>query len=72
MPLDAVKFAEDWYNEQEIYRFIQDQVRVSFLNPVEDPMPRDISSMEFAAWWTKHLRRAMAKGIQIAQQELRE
>lgn len=63
---DPVKFAESWYSVDEIQHFIARQLRPRTVRDIGDEdIPTDVSSVEFAEWFTKHMRRAMVKGIQV-------
>lgn len=59
---NAWQFVCDWYNEEQIYQAIQDDMHPLGRNRI----PRDVTSREFATWLTEQYRLAMAKGINIA------
>lgn len=60
---DAWRFACQWYTEDEIFRSIQNGLKVT--SPVSEKIPTDVRSREFAKWLTDQYRLAMNKGIQI-------
>lgn len=59
--INAWQVACDWYNEEQIYQAIQDDMHPFGLHRI----PTDIGSREFAAWLTEQYRLAMAKGFQL-------
>lgn len=61
----AWEFACDWYTPDQIAHSIKNRYRT----PSDTAIPDDIDSAGFAQWLTEQYRLAMAKGIQIAQQD---
>ena len=58
--------AAGWYKEDEVFRGIQKHLTSDF-GVALIPIPKDVSSMEFAKWLTNQYRLAMARGIRIGQ-----
>lgn len=60
------QIASLWYNSDEVFRVINS---VKLGNHFGDPIPRDVTSREFAEWLTEQYQLAMAKGIQLGRGE---
>lgn len=63
-------FACQWYQPAEIHRCINRSPTLQQLGYLE-PIPEDTKSMEFAEWLAGQYRLAMAKGAELAIEELK-
>lgn len=68
MRLNGWKIAKEWYRESEVARSTQQSRSITAES--HDKIPTDVYSIEFAIWLTDQYRLAMAKGIQLVQEEL--
>lgn len=59
--------AHDWYDLDSVHNAIRESGNDDFRSWPK--VPFDVRSREFAVWMTDHLRRAMAKGIQLGRGE---
>lgn len=64
------RFACDWYDVESIHRSIN--ARHSQAGNDHEKIPIDVCSLEFAEWLAEQYRLAMAKGAQLAIEELRQ
>ena len=64
------QFCCDWYKPEDIHRSINSRPVASF-NRLNEEIPSDAKSMEFAVWLTEQYRLAMNKGMEIMEREIK-
>ena len=73
MSKERLKTAADWYDVESIHASIKRQLKCGSITRIVEgipmPPPSDVGSLEFAEWFARHLRLAMAKGIDLAKRE---
>lgn len=73
MNAKELKTCADWYDVDSIHASIQRQLKCGpitrMVESVPAAPPSDIGSREFAEWYARNLRLAMAKGMALAQRE---
>ena len=73
MNAKELKTCAEWYDVDSIHASIQRQLKCGpitrMVESVPAAPPSDIGSREFAEWYARNLRLAMAKGMAFAQRE---
>ena len=73
MSKERLKTAADWYDVESIHASIKRQLKCGSITRIVEgipmPPPSDVGSREFSEWFARHLRLAMAKGIDLAKRE---